>query len=184
MKQLWLFAFIGIAMFAFAEEKTETKPLKINDEAPLFTLEDAEEKSHSLEKLRGKVVFLIMGNRKIRKEDDKWAAAFQKDYAEDKRAVAYIIADLRSVPGFIPKWFIRNQLKKNPPPVTFLMDWKGRVHEKYQTEKEKPNLYLISPKGILVFHRKSDFKPKVYAELKTEIDTLLATLNGDSQGKD
>lgn len=184
MKQLWLFAFIGIAMFAFAAEKTETQPLKVGDEAPLFTLEDAEEESHSLKKLRGKVVFLIMGNRKIRKEDDKWAAAFQKDYAEDKRAVAYIVGDLRSVPGFVPKWFIRNQLKKNPPPVTFLMDWKGRVHEKYQTEKEKPNLYLISPKGILVFHRKSDFKPKVYAELKTEIDTLLATLNGDTQGKD
>lgn len=175
--KLYILAFISIALVSFAEEKTETKPPKVGDEAPLFTLEDAEENSHSLEELSGKVVFLIMGNRKIRKEDNKWAAAFQKDYAEDKRVVAYIIADLRSVPGFIPKWFIRNQLKKNPPPVTFLMDWNGRVHEQYQTEKEKPNLYLISPKGILVFHRKVDFKPKVYEELKTEIDALLAALN-------
>ena len=138
-----------------------------------FTLEDAEEKEHTLKKLRGKVVFLIMGNRKIRKEDDKWAEAFQKDYQENAEVVAYIIGDLRSVPGFIPKRFIRSQLKKNPPPVKFLLDWKGEVHKEYQTEKEKPTLYLISQKGIIVFHRKSNFTAETYAELKKEIDKLL-----------
>ena len=115
-----------------------------------------------------------MGNRKIRKEDDKWAKAFQKDYRENEQVVAYIIADMRSVPGFIPKRFIRSQLKKNPPPVKFLLDWKGEVHKRYQTEKKKPTLYLISQEGTIAFHRKSDFKPEIYAELKKEIDKLLA----------
>ena len=49
----------------------------------------------------------------------------QKEYGENEQVVAYIIGDLRSVPGFIPKRFIRSQLKKNPPPVKFLLDWKG-----------------------------------------------------------
>ena len=176
--RLYIAAIISIAFFgmlaSFADEKTETAPLKVGDTAPDWTLQDPEEKEHNLKKLRGKVVFLILGNRKIRKEDDKWAEAFQKDYRENAQVTAYIIADMRSVPGFIPKRFIRGQLKKNPPPVKFLMDWKGQVHKQYQTEKGKPTLYLISQKGTIVFHRKANFKPEIYAELKKEIDKLLA----------
>ncbi len=177
--RLYIAAVISIACFgmlvSFADEKPEPAPPKVGDTAPDWTLQDPEEKEHNLKKLRGKVVFLILGNRKIRKEDDKWAAAFQKDYRENEQVTAYIIADMRSVPGFIPKRFIRGQLKKNPPPVKFLLDWKGEVHKQYQTEKEKPTLYLISQKGKIVFHRKADFKPETYAELKKKIDKLLAT---------
>ena len=127
--KLFIAATVSIIFFgmlvAFADEQTETAPPKVGDTAPDWTLQDAEEKEHNLKKLRGKVVFLIMGNRKVRKEDDKWAEAFQKEYGENEQVVAYIIGDLRSVPGFIPKRFIRGQLKKNPPPVGFLLDWKG-----------------------------------------------------------
>ncbi len=151
----------------------EDKPPKIGDVAPNFTLQDAEEKEHNLKKMRGKLVFLIMGNRKIRKEDDKWAKAFQKDYKDNEQVIAYIIADMRSVPGFIPKGFIRSRLKRKPPPVTFLLDWKGQVHQRYQTDKKKPNLYLISSQGKIEFHRKANFKPEIYAELKKQIGTLL-----------
>ncbi|MCE2412778.1 redoxin domain-containing protein [Candidatus Poribacteria bacterium] len=177
--KLLIVAVISITLFgmfvAVADEKSETAPPKVGDTAPDWTLQDAEEKEHALKKLRGKVVFLIMGNRKIREEDDKWAEAFQKEYGENERVVAYIIGDLRSVPGFIPKRFIRSQLKKNPPAVKFLLDWKGEVHKQYQTEEKKPTLYLISQKGTIVFHRKSDFKADTYAELKKAIDKLLAT---------
>ena len=177
--KLFIVIVTSIALFGmprvFADEKSEIVPPKVGDTAPDWTLQDAEEKEHALKKLRGKVVFLIMGNRKIREEDDKWAEAFQKEYGENKQVIAYIIGDLRSVPGFIPKRFIRSQLKKNPPPVKFLLDWKGEVHNRYQTEKKKPTLYLISQDGIIVFHRKSDFKAETYAELKQAIDKLLGT---------
>lgn len=175
--KLLIITVINITFFgmlaSFADEKIEPVPPKVGDTAPDWTLQDVEEKEHNLKKLRGKVVFLILGNRKIRKEDDKWAEAFQKDYRENARVTAYIIADMRSVPGFIPKRFIRGQLKKNPPPVKFLLDWKGTAHKQYQTEKEKPVLYLISQKGTIVFHRRSNFKLEVYTELKKEIDKLL-----------
>ena len=177
--RLYIIVIMGIAFFglltSLADEKAEPTPPKIGDTAPDWTLQDVGEKEHNLKKLRGKVVFLILGNRKIRKEDDKWAEAFQKDYRENAQVTAYIIADMRSVPGFIPKRFIRGQLKKNPPPVKFLLDWKGAVHKQYQTEKEKPVLYLISQKGTIAFHRKANFKLETYIELKKEIDKLLAT---------
>ena len=185
--KLLITAVISITLFgtfvSFADEKTETAPPKVGDTAPDFTLQDAEEKEHSLKKLQGKIVFLIMGNRKIRKEDEEWAEAFQKDYQENPQISAYIIADMRSVPGFIPKGFIRGQLKKNPPPVKFLLDWKGEVHKQYQTEKEKPTLYLISQKGTIVFYRKADFKPETYTELKKEIDKLLAMVANKDERK-
>ena len=185
--KLFIAVVISIALFgtfvSSADEKTKTEPPKVGDTAPDFTLQDAEEKEHSLKKLRRKIVFLIMGNRKIRKEDDKWAEMFQKEYRENTQVTAYIIGDLRSVPGFIPKGFIRGQLKKNPPPVGFLLDWKGEVHKRYQTEKEKPTLYLISQKGTIVFHRKANFKPEIYAELKKEIGKLLAMATNKDERK-
>ena len=167
------FCFILYLLFLSVSGIAKEKPPKLGDIAPDFTLQDVEEKPHKLKKLQGKLVFLIMGNRKIRKEDDKWAEAFQKDYKNNEKITAYIIADLRSVPGFIPKRFILSQLKKKPPPVKFLLDWKGQVHQKYQTDKKKPNLYLISSEGIILFHRKDNFKQNIYEELKKKIDTLL-----------
>ena len=185
--KLLIAAIISIAFFGtfvgFADEKAKTGPPKVGDMAPDFLLQDVEEKEHSLKKLRGKIVFLIMGNRKIREEDDKWAEVFQNDYRENAQVTAYIIADMRSVPGFIPKGFIRGQLKKNPPPVKFLLDWKGEVHKQYQTEKEKPTLYLISKEGTIVFHEKADFKPEIYAELKNQIGKLLAMEKNKGEGK-
>lgn len=163
-----------IGLFAFAsaasnQEQVE-KPLPVGEQVPDFTLQDAEDREHALKKMRGKVVFLIMGNRKIREEDDKWGHAFQKDYRENDQIVAYIIADMRSVPAFVPKGFVKRQLKKNKPPVTLLLDWKGKVHQAYHTEKEKPNLYIIDPEGKLAFHLKSDFDEETYQKLKAVID--------------
>lgn len=154
---------------------SKDEPPKIGDLAPEFSLQDAEEKTHTLKKLRGKIVLLILGNRKIRKEDDKWAKAVKKDYEENKNLSAYIIADMRSVPGFIPKRFIRSQVKRRPPPAKFLFDWKGEIHKKYHTNKKKPTLYLISQQGKIVFHKEADFKPEIYTELKKHIETLIQT---------
>ncbi len=169
------FVIYSLAMMIFACSAFASKegaPPKVGDIAPDFTLKDVEDQTYSLEKLRGKIVFLILGNRKIRKEDDKWAAAFQKDYGDHEGVIAYIIADMRSVPGFVPKGFIKRQLKKNKPPVTLLLDWKGEIHKTYHTDKKKPNLYLIAPNGSIVFHAKSNFDEKTYEKLKTAISKI------------
>ena len=172
MRYISLCLIIGLCAFvsvASDQEQVEEPP-QVGEEAPDFTLQDADDQEHALQKMRGKVVFLIMGNRKIRKEDDKWGYAFQKDYRENDRVIAYIVADMRSVPGFVPKGFIKRQLKKDKPPVTLLLDWKGKVHQAYLTEKEKPNLYIIDPQGKLAFQIKSNFDEETYQKLKTVID--------------
>lgn len=174
MRYISLCLIIGLCAFASvaSDQEQVEEPPQVGEEAPDFTLQDAEDQEHALQKMRGKVVFLIMGNRKIRKEDDKWGHAFQKDYQENDRVVAYIVADMRSVPGFVPKGFIKKQLKKDEPPVTLLLDWKGKVHQAYRTEKEKPNLYIIDPPGKLAFQIKSNFDEETYQKLKAVIDGL------------
>ena len=172
MRYISYFLIIGLCAFASVASDQEQleEPLQVGEDAPDFTLQDAEDQEYALKKIRGKVIFLIMGNRKIREEDDKWAHAFQKDYQENDRVIAYIIADMRSVPAFVPKGFVKRQLKKDKPPVTLLLDWKGKVHQAYLTEKEKPNLYIIGPEGKLAFHIKSNFDQETYQELKAVID--------------
>ena len=174
MRYISYFLIIGLCAFASvaSDQEQVEKPLQVGEDAPDFILQDAEDQEHALKKMRGKVIFLIMGNRKIREEDDKWAHAFQKDYQENDQVIAYIIADMRSVPAFVPKGFVKRQLKKDKPPVTLLLDWKGKVHQVYRTEKEKPNLYIIDSEGKLAFHIKSNFDEETYQELKAVIDGL------------
>ena len=160
-----------------SNEETQGDPLTVGDLAPDFTLKNADDQIHSLKKLRGKVIFLIMGNRKIRKENHKWANAFQKDYRGREGTAAYIIADMRSVPGFVPKGFIKKQLKNKKPPVTLLLDWRGEVHLAYRTQEKKPNLYLIGPHGGIVFHIREDFDKETYQSLKKAIDETQQSAN-------
>ena len=122
--KLFIVTVVSVTLFgmivAVADEKSETAPPKVGDTAPEWTLQDAEEKEHNLKKLRGKVVFLIMGNRKIREEDDKWAEAFQKDYKENEKVVAYIIGDLRSVPGIHTETVYQEPTEEKPTPCGIL----------------------------------------------------------------
>lgn len=163
---------LGLGITDLLGSEASKTALKVGTDAPDFTLEDAQGQKHLLKKMRGKTVLLIMGNRKIQKEDDKWAAAFRKDYGTHKGVVAYIVADMRSVPGFIPKRFIKSQLKKNKPPVTLLLDWKGKVHQAYRTQKQKPNLYLIHRNGKIAFHIKANFDKKSYGQLKKVVNEI------------
>ena len=160
-------------LFSILAVAKQDEPPKIGDIAPEFTLQDTDEKLYNLKKLRGKMIFLIMGNRRIRKEDDKWAIAFHNEYKKNEKITAFIIGDLRSVPAFIPKRFVLSQLKKKPPPLPFLLDWKGEVHQTYHTEKKKPNLYLISSVGKLIYQRKANFSKENFVELKNIVDTQL-----------
>ena len=158
--------FLIIALFVFASVASDQERWRNRSKwvsrFPISPCKTPDDQEHALKKMRGKVVFLIMGHRKIREEDDKWGHAFQEDYRENDGVVAYIVADMRSVPAFVPKGFIKRQLKKNQPPVTLLLDWKGKVHQAYHTQKEKPNLYVIDPEGKLAFHIESNFDKDTY----------------------
>ena len=163
---------ILIALLCCLTVFSAEEPLRVGMKAPEFSLKDAEDKDYTLAKLKNNVVVLILGNRKIRKEDDKWAEAIQKDFKKNKRIKTLIIADMRSVPRFIPKGFIKWTLKKDKPPATLLLDWNGKAHIAYKTQKEKPNIFLIDKAGVIVYHLNANFKDEAYKRLKAEMEKI------------
>ena len=57
-----------------------TLSVTIGYEAPDFCLQTADSKTHQLHEMRGSVIFLVAGNRKLRKEDNQWGEAIMADF--------------------------------------------------------------------------------------------------------
>jgi hypothetical protein len=185
MNMRWSIRFLILALACGmipADDGNESAGLTVGDRAPDFVLADADDRQHSLSQLgqEGKAVLLIMGNRKTRKEHEKWAEAFRKEYGDRKWITSYIVLDMRSAPAFAPKSLIKRKLAKNRPPATVLLDWKGKVHRVYRTQKQTPNLYLVRPGGRLTFHLNANFDPESYLQLEKAIDDLRNRLHRSS----
>lgn len=167
--------------------------ITVGHEAPDFRLQTANSKTHQLHEMRGSVVFLIAGNRKLRKEDNRWGEAIVADFKKwinNAKGVApifrcYIIGNMDDIPKFISKQFIKKQLLKKPPPVPLLLDWKGEIHQKYKIEckkRKKPSLYIIDQQGKVVFHQYSKFNRQTYDKIRQFLRNLLSQSNStDSQ---
>ena len=168
-------------------------PITVGYEAPDFRLQTADSKTHQLHEMRGSVVFLIAGNRKLRKEDNQWGEAIVADFKKwinHAKGVApifrcYIIGNMDDVPKFISRQFIKKQLLKKPPPVPLLLDWKGEVHQQYKIEckkRKKPSLYIVDQQGKVVFHQYSKFNRQTYDKIRQLLRNLLSQSNStDSQ---
>jgi hypothetical protein len=177
MNMRWSIRFLILALACgviSANGGNESAGLTVGDRAPDFVLMDVDDRQHSLSQLgqEGKAVLLIMGNRKTRKEHEKWAESFRKEYGNREWITSCIVVDMRSAPVFAPKALIKRKLAKNRPAATVLLDWKGKVHQVYRTQKETPNLYLVHPGGQLTFHLNANFDPKAYLQLEKAIDDL------------
>jgi peroxiredoxin len=171
---------VMLCTIAFSE-----KELKIGMEAPDFALKDAEDKNYKLKEMRGEVVILIMGNSKTRKETDKWAKAIKKDYSKYEQPDSepsknpalerseglkiFMIADMRSVPRFVPRGFIKGWLRMNKPPATLLLDWDGKTHIAYKTGDKKPNVFIINKAGKIAYRRDANYDEQTYKKVKVEI---------------
>ena len=124
MITLLAIALILVSATAASGKAKEEEKLKIGDPAPKFTLKDPDDKEYSLEKLlgkdeeHGKSVILIMGNRKVRKQANKWARTLYKVYEKREEVVLIMIADLRDLPFFatesMVKWGTKLQSYDRP----------------------------------------------------------------------
>jgi len=155
----------------------DDKPSTVGDTAPDFRLQTADGKTYQLKKLRGSVVLLIVGNRKLRKDDNRWGRAVMANFKGRASLCSYILGDMRNIPKFISRDFIKKQLLKKPPPVPLLLDWEGKVHQLYGAEcnkRKKPVLYLINQQGKIVFHQYARFDPKLYQKIRQIINDLLS----------
>jgi peroxiredoxin len=173
LRLLALLVYSAILMVIFcatAITEEEEDELKVGMKAPDFALQDAEDKNYKLKEMKGNVVVLIMGTRKTRKETDKWAMAIKKDYPKREDLKIFMIADMRSVPWFIPKSFIKGFLKKDKPPATLLLDWDGKTHIGYKTKEKNPDIFIINKVGKIAYRINANYNDEKYQKVESEIE--------------
>ena len=173
---LFVVIVLAFSMTAWGEKKIKDS-LKAGAPAPLFTLKDAYDKEYNLkailDKEEVKAVVLMIGNRKVRGEANKWAIELDKLYGKDKRVVLIMIADLRGLPFFVTEKMVKWGVKRENLPTPILLDWKGKVNQKYKTQKDKNNLYIIDGDGKISHTLASKCSDESMEKMKAKIQNLL-----------
>ena len=162
----------------------------VGDQVPNFTLEGTDDKQHELEKMKGNVVALIMGSRELEEEEDRWMVAlfhtFKEEMEKEEGGIQlFEVADMRSVPRFMPKAVVRRLAKQfmrdEALPFTnvMLFDWKQKVNELLGAEKDKVDIFVVDKKGILVHHQVVPYSETNFSVLKAVIEEALKPGNND-----
>ena len=165
-----LLILISLLMIAPPEEG-----LKIGGKAPDFTLQDVDGKVYQLSKLKQPLILLIFGNRRTRKEADRWAEEVKKEFRkpiEEGKLAALQVGDVTSKPFFISRSFVIWWLKRNRTPLPMLLDWDGEVFKAYKVPKKKPMIYIVKG-GRIEWKLASKFDKGKFEKLRAKLRELL-----------
>ena len=114
-----------------------------------------------------------MGDRKVRGEANKWAIELDKIYGKNKKVVLLMIADLRGLPFFVTEGMVKWGTKKEKLPVAILLDWKGKISEKYKKQKGKVDLFVVDGDGKVAYHHVGVHSEEAIKELRTKLQEML-----------
>ena len=178
LRKMGVLLFIAVVLASsttvWAEEE---KGLKIGAEAPMFTLKDADDKEYSLESLLSaegvKGAVLMIGDRKVREDANKWARKLHEIYGENKQVVLLMIADLRDLPFFVTEGMVKWGTKREKLPVAILLDWEGKVTQMYKAQKKKPNLFILSSDGKVLHYQIDKYSDEKLKKLTPKMQDLL-----------
>ena len=153
MKKLFMTSMIFFlcSFYSFTlGEKTE-ESVQVGYSAPLFSLRDQYDSKFGLEKHRGSIIILFIGNRYAREDLRYWGTEITNIYGEKIRYI-YIIS-MPNVPFFLKGW-IKGKFKgKNEDTEekkgSVLLDWGGVIFKKYTSIEKSANIILIDREGII-----------------------------------
>lgn len=163
MKNLWisLLAVTGIVTAAVATNRPPESPAPVAElvapvAAPQFTLSNAKGKSISLESFKGKYVVLEWWNHECpyvaRHYANGGMQKLQKDMADKKVVWLTINSSAPGKQGHVMQGNAKATMDTNKGvPAEILLDPSGVVGKKFGA-KTTPHMYLISPKGELIYN--------------------------------
>ena len=176
-----LFTTIILASSTMAWGK-EKERLKIGEPAPMFTLKDADDNEYSLKPLLSKEgvkgAILMIGDRKVRKDANKWARELHKIYGKNKQVTMLMIADLRDLPFFVTEGMVKWGTKREKLPVTILLDWGGKVTQMYKAQKKKPNLFILGSDGKVLYYQIDKYSDETLKKVTVKMQDLLKEKKG------
>jgi peroxiredoxin len=148
----------GLAVVAFA-----AKDAAVNAPAPAFTLKDINGNSHSLAEYQGKWVVLEwvnFGCPFVKKHYDSGnMQSLQKEMAGKGVVWLTINSSSKGKQGNLtPAEWTKALEEKGATPTAVLLDGKGKVGKLYGA-KATPHMFVIDPKGTLLYKGAIDDKP-------------------------
>lgn len=187
MKQI-IFVFLLVSMLlpaaAFAGEKAE-----LDKPAPLFSLKDVNNNQHSLEDFAGKFVVLEWINFDcpfVKKHyDGKNMQKLQKEYTEKDVVWLSVCSSAEGKQGYFEKDEIKRRIEDHGAAMTaYLIDESGAVGKMYEA-KTTPHMYVINPKGILIYAGGIDDKPSTnISDLENAVNYVKNVLDSAMEGKE
>ncbi|HPI36437.1 MAG TPA: thioredoxin family protein [Ignavibacteriaceae bacterium] len=149
--------------------------IKIDAEAPKFTLKDSNGKEHSLNDFEGKYVVLEWINfdcpfvKKHYNSDNM--QTLQKEYVGKDVVWLLICSSAEGKQGHFSNNEINKRLKALGANATaYLIDEDGKVGKKYGA-KTTPHMFVINPEGKLIYAGAIDDKPS------TDVDDIDEAVN-------
>lgn len=153
------------AMTTLAGEAPKTAAATVGEKAPDFTLTDATGKTHTLSEFAGKYVVLEWVNFGCPFVKKHYGSGnmqkLQETYAKKGVVWLSICSSAPGHQGFMEGEALTSAIKDhNSKATAYLLDPDGHVGHMYQA-KTTPNMYVINPKGVLVYAGAIDDKPSV-----------------------
>lgn len=173
---------------ATAAELTTSQTAQVGSAAPEFALPDTHNKEHSLHQYKGKFVVLEWANFEcpfVKKHYDSGnMQKLQKEYTGKGVVWLTVCSSATGRPGNFPADKLNELLKEKGWSATaYLQDPQGKVGKMYGA-KSTPAMYVIDPKGTLIYAGAIDDKPSTDKEdIATAKNYVKAALDEALSGK-
>lgn len=187
MKRLLLsFSLIGI-LFALGVGLSANAVGAAASPAPNFTATDSKGKTHSLAQFRGKFVVLEWVNYDcpfVKRQYGSGAMqALQKKYTAKGVVWLSINSSAQGKEGFFSAADINAKIKeRGAAPTAYLIDTDGAIGKAYGA-KTTPHMYVINPKGEIVYQGAIDDTPSADVNTKANVNYVAAALDAAMSGK-
>jgi peroxiredoxin len=155
--------------------------------APNFTLTDTHGKKHNLADYDGKYIVLEWFNQQcpfVKKHYESGNMQnLQKEYTKKGVIWLSICSSAEGKPGyFSAEEHNKMFAKEKAAPTAILLDSDGKVGHLYGA-KSTPDMFVINPKGILIYAGAIDDKPDLEDSVSTAKNYVKAALEESMAGK-
>lgn len=182
----YIIAILALAFFSFSTAVSQEA--EIGKKAPNFKLTDSNGKTHSLSDFSGKYVVLEWVNFDcpfvVKHYSSGNMQSLQKKYTEKDVVWLSICSSADGKQGNFKSDEINEKIKEREAAMTaYLIDENGKVGKTYGA-KTTPHLYIVSPKGELIYAGGIDDTPSPKQEdIKTSVNYISKALDEAMSGK-